>query len=487
MALFLGSFFLAQPALAFDRWETISPPGTSGYVFNTVAAMADQVYLGTDHGVYRSNSRGAAWTAFSTGLTNQNVNTIAIGAIFNGSAYEVTDSSPVFAGTAAGFFVTTVDGTSWTASNSGLSNTNIKDIEIDQFQATQGSFTTVYVATPSGVFRSDDAGSTWVLKNNGMSGKSVIKLESDFGNAKIYALTATNELYASDLFSSSGNDESWTQISTGGGTTMKDVSLLNPAGYTNWVATTGGIQKSDTNGTGWTNKNGGLAAGTINTVASDYLESNIAYAAHATGGVYRTVNEAEGTPQWSAINMNLAELTIKEVTTNPGTSNLVYAVGASGAYGLILSDPYVALDTTAPTVAQVTAVTSPTRDTTPDYIFSSTESGTVAYGGSCTSATTSATSGNTTVTFTALAVGIYSNCTVTVTDASGNASTPLAVASFVITYASDLNVDRAVNVLDYGILKTNYGTSNAAGDVNFDGSVNVLDYGVLHGQYGQSV
>ena len=40
-------------------------------------------------------------------------------------------------------------------------------------------------------------------------------------------------------------------------------------------------------------------------------------------------------------------------------------------------------DTTSPVIAEVTAVTTPTNDTTPDYTFSSTEDGTITYGGSC--------------------------------------------------------------------------------------------------------
>ncbi len=55
-------------------------------------------------------------------------------------------------------------------------------------------------------------------------------------------------------------------------------------------------------------------------------------------------------------------------------------------------------DTTAPVIAEVTAVTTLTNDSTPDYTFSSTEAGTITYGGSCSSSTTSATSGNNTIT-----------------------------------------------------------------------------------------
>jgi len=63
---------------------------------------------------------------------------------------------------------------------------------------------------------------------------------------------------------------------------------------------------------------------------------------------------------------------------------------------------------------EVTAITTPTTDTTPDYTFSSTESGALTYGGSCSSSTTSAISGNNTITLSSLSVGTYADCTITV-------------------------------------------------------------------------
>jgi len=77
-------------------------------------------------------------------------------------------------------------------------------------------------------------------------------------------------------------------------------------------------------------------------------------------------------------------------------------------------------DTTAPVIAEVTVVTTPTTDSTPNYTFSSTEAGTITYGGSCSSSTTIASIGNNTITFNALANGTYDNCTITVTDNSVN-------------------------------------------------------------------
>ena len=76
--------------------------------------------------------------------------------------------------------------------------------------------------------------------------------------------------------------------------------------------------------------------------------------------------------------------------------------------------------TTALILEEVTAVTTPNIDTTPIYTFSSTKAGTITYGGSCSSSTTVAISGNNTITLNTLSNGTYSNCTITVTENSGN-------------------------------------------------------------------
>jgi len=87
-----------------------------------------------------------------------------------------------------------------------------------------------------------------------------------------------------------------------------------------------------------------------------------------------------------------------------------------------LETAIVATDKKATTIAliieEVTAVTTPTIDTTPNYTFSSTKAGTITYGGSCSSSTTIAIAGNNTITLNTLSDGTYSNCTITVTDNS---------------------------------------------------------------------
>ena len=89
-----------------------------------------------------------------------------------------------------------------------------------------------------------------------------------------------------------------------------------------------------------------------------------------------------------------------------------------------LETAIVTADKIATTIAliieEVTAVTTPSIDNTPNYTSSSTKSGTITYGGSCSSSTTVAVTGNNTITLNTLSDGTYSNCTITVTDNAGN-------------------------------------------------------------------
>ena len=118
-------------------------------------------------------------------------------------------------------------------------------------------------------------------------------------------------------------------------------------------------------------------------------------------------------------------------------------------------------DTTAPILAEVTAVTTPTSDTTPDYIFASTAAGTITYGGSCSSSTTSASTGINTITFNTLSNGTYSDCTIKITDSDGNESNTLTISDFSVQTTTSSSTASKIapgfqhtcTVLDYASVK----------------------------------
>ncbi len=90
------------------------------------------------------------------------------------------------------------------------------------------------------------------------------------------------------------------------------------------------------------------------------------------------------------------------------------------------------LDFTDPVLTEETKVPTPSFDSTPDYTFNSTEAGDITVGGACSSTKTDAIAGPNPIAFNSLTPGTYSNCTITVTDNAGNASSPLAVNTFTI-------------------------------------------------------
>jgi len=96
---------------------------------------------------------------------------------------------------------------------------------------------------------------------------------------------------------------------------------------------------------------------------------------------------------------------------------------------------------------EVTAITTPTTDTTPDYTFSTTESGAITYGGSCSSSTTIAISGNNTITLSSLSDGTYADCTITVSktisteNSEKKLSGSLTITSFTVSSSDDSSSD----------------------------------------------
>lgn len=141
----------------------------------------------------------------------------------------------------------------------------------------------------------------------------------------------------------------------------------------------------------------------------------------------------------------------------------------------------VLVDGILPGLAELTAVSSPTNDTTPDVVITSDQDGTVSMGGSCgTSSETNITAGTITLTLTqpdnatALAEGTYNDCTVTITDTNSNPSEPLALSSFIIdTTAPAVNTNLGAN-LDEGASLVLSQTELSASDAVSTGLSNLV-------------
>jgi ligand-binding sensor domain-containing protein len=77
------------------------------------------LFAGTDGGVFLSTTNGASWTAVNTGLTNTSVRSLAV------------SGSNLFAGTGGGVFLSPNNGISWTAVNTGLTNPVVRSLAVN--------------------------------------------------------------------------------------------------------------------------------------------------------------------------------------------------------------------------------------------------------------------------------------------------------------------------------------------------------------------
>ena len=125
---------------------------------------------------------------------------------------------------------------------------------------------------------------------------------------------------------------------------------------------------------------------------------------------------------------------------------------------------------TTPIIAEVTAVATPTNNPNPDYTFSSTEAGTITYGGPCSSSTTIAVAGNNTITLNTLSDGTYSDCTITVTDSEGNISSSHTITSFTVVVPPILSEVTPVITPTIDTTPSYTFSSSKAGRITYGGS-----------------
>jgi hypothetical protein len=139
-------------------------------------------------GVFISTNNGTSWAAVDSGLSNKNVYSLALG------------GSNIFAGTfGAGVFLSSNNGTSWAAVNSGLANDTILSLAV--------SGNNVFAGTFDGIYLSTNSGRSWTKANSGVKGSYVQAFEVSGGN--IFAATD------SGVFLSGNNGTSWKAVNYG--------------------------------------------------------------------------------------------------------------------------------------------------------------------------------------------------------------------------------------------------------------------------------
>jgi photosystem II stability/assembly factor-like uncharacterized protein len=230
------------PAAAALHWVPVGPPGNPAITAMAVGRSDYTVPLNVPPSLMYAATAGASvllspdggnsWTDTGPGLASQ-ANSLAVRQIFHMGVDTGSYDTTVFAATTnGGVFRLAPGASSWTASNSGLTNLNVLCVAVGgSGVVTGGNSGIVYAGTANGLFASTDGGNTWIAKTNGLPDASSLSV-----NAIATDPSSPSNLYlgaATGIFKSMDGGENWNQLDPVPGfvyfTTSLAVDPLSPS------------------------------------------------------------------------------------------------------------------------------------------------------------------------------------------------------------------------------------------------------------------
>ncbi len=189
-------------------------------------------------GVKKSTNGGSSWTAVNSGLpqTNGNYFVQSIGRM----------GGSLFAGTESGIYRSDNGGNSWSSVNGSLTaNTQVfanKFFQVgnDLFAVFGGS-----VAQGGGIWKTDNMGSTWNIGHSGMGSNTIVNHLSQVGST-LYAATNTG------IYTSTNNGLNWSPM----GSVNYTVYGVAGTGGNLVMVSTFGMRYSNNGGASWSNSTG---------------------------------------------------------------------------------------------------------------------------------------------------------------------------------------------------------------------------------------
>ena len=243
--LFYFTFAICAPLLSLQaQWvQTNGPYGGTIYSF-AVSPASDgtggtNLFAGTwGGGVFLSTDNGTSWSAVNSGLTKYLVMALAVSPASGG-----TGGTNLFAGTwSGGVFLSTNNGTSWSAVNAGLTTPYVYSLAVSPASGGTGG-TNLFAGTYGGVFLSTNNGTSWTqtgLTVTNVRTLAVSPASGGSGGTNLFAGT-----YGAGVFLSTNNGTSWSRVDSGLTNTWVFALATSPngAGGTNLFAGTsdGGV------------------------------------------------------------------------------------------------------------------------------------------------------------------------------------------------------------------------------------------------------
>ncbi len=306
LAALLALAVVDSAGAALNRWASAGPPA-GGPVLDLAVDPTNTsiVYAATLGGVFRSENRGASWTAANTGLTHALVFDLAV---------DSTTSGTLYAATSGGVQKSRDHGRTWQVPRlSGGSRA---------VAVSPSNPKVLYASQQRTVFESNDGGSTWIPGR--ILDSDVLLLEVDpLAPGTVYAGTLDG------LFRSTSGGASWIELANGWPSGVAAVSLaIHPANPAILYAGTanGKVLKSVNSGGQWTLVSEGLSAFVVEALAIDPASPDTVLALGY--GVFRTTN---GGASWLLLDEEF--INSNALAVSRGGSSPVYLLGGpDGVY-----------------------------------------------------------------------------------------------------------------------------------------------------------
>ena len=318
------------------QWVHINGP-SSNYINSLVVSSIGEgnihLFAGTvGSGIFLSTDEGTNWTAMNNGLTENNVSSLAISdtTVFAGTEHTTNNTWPVTNGR---IFHSTNNGASWQTADTTLPGEYVKCFAIKDTIIFAGT----YIPEGGKVYKSSNNGKTWEL----------ILLIPHYYAATCLIIKDSNVFVGSNgglggLFRTSDNGENWVKIDS----TLGGFSSLMLDGTNLLAGTSTGAYLSADNGLSWSSINNGLPDyvnnyGWITTLAGSSNGdggSNI-FAGTDSAGIFLSTNNGTN---WSSIG-----LTGKKVSALAITETNLFALTEQGIWRLPLSEILTSVNETA--------------------------------------------------------------------------------------------------------------------------------------------
>ncbi len=289
---------------AGDNWELIN---NNGLKYNVLSFAINPVnpkiiYVGTVNGVYRSKNSGTSWNRVSDGLVATHIKVIEFNALKN---------ERLFIGLNGDLFHSNDYGKSWDNYNNYFLNLDISDIRV-----AEPDTSVIWVATyGNGLYLSKTAGRAWQQTSEI---RHIQKIGLDRANYKRVFLATDGGVYKTQDMG-----ETWDAKNSGLANLKITALIIHPQNRETLFAASinGGIYKTTNGGERWYPVNDGLGDLQVFTLLQ-YLQNDTQVILAGTGkGIYRTENEGKN---WTLV--SAADHAVNEIVKTGGNSPVFYAI-----------------------------------------------------------------------------------------------------------------------------------------------------------------